>query len=232
MRTLRTRTVGILAALLVLIWAGAASASTVSFIWTGTSGAGVGVGTSTLTGVSVGDTATLDIVVLVDGTWAGAAVPGIEAIGVRATYDPTVIFGTGLVTCPPSGNNFFGPASCGGFGTNIGGAAGFLGVLPGSSLNGPGGLGAQSGLTVAAGVGGGQANGSTFVLGTVTFTAVGSGLTGGGFFVPGVDGEIAIGGTFGFPVLGSMQISVIPEPGTFAMLALGLGALAFAGRRR
>ncbi len=53
----------VLTSLMALALASSASANSISLIWTATSGAGVGVGTATLTGVQVGDTATLDIVV-------------------------------------------------------------------------------------------------------------------------------------------------------------------------
>lgn len=229
MRTLRTRTVGILGALVVLIWAGAASASTISMVWISASG-GAGVGSSTLTGVNIGDTAVLEIRVTV-----GSPTTGISGIGVRAQYSPAVVTSLGQTTCPPSGNNFFGPGSCGAFGFNIGGGAGFLPVLTtslNSGLLGPP-LGAHTGALVATGTpGAGQGNGATWVLSRITFSATGAGTTGNFFFAPGLDGQVPIGGGFSFPAATGFSISVIPEPGTFAMLALGLGALAFAGRRR
>jgi hypothetical protein len=160
---------------------------------------------------------------------------GISGLGIRAQYSPAVVTALAQTTCPPGGNNFFGPGSCGAFGSNIGGAAGFLSVLT-SSINSIAGTppqGHQTGLAVGAGgPGAGQANGATWELSRITFSAVGAGTTGNFFFRPGVDGQTDIAGPFVFPTASGFSISVIPEPGTFAMLALGLGALAFAGRRR
>jgi hypothetical protein len=201
-------------------------------VWLSTSGSGVGVGTSTLTGVDIGDTAVLAINVTVSNPTGG-----ISGIGIRAQYNSAVATATAMTPCPPisaGGNNFFGPASCGAFGSNVGGAAGFLSVAT-TSLNSIAGTppqGHQSGVLAAAGIGGSQANGATWQLAQITFMATGAGTTGNFFFRPGVDGEVGAGGGFSFPTATGFSISVIPEPGTFAMLALGLGALAFAGRRR
>jgi len=234
MRTLRNRTVGILAVLVVMVWAGAASASTISMVWISTNGGGAGVGTSSLTNVSVSDTAVLEI----RWTVATPAGPGIQGMGIRAQYDPTVILATFNDPCPLTANNAFGGGgspSCGAFATAIGGVSGFLPIL--TTTTNDLGVGPQGASTGAAGgtvPNAGQANGSFWELARITFHATGPGTTGGFFFKTGIDGQVPIGGGFSFPAgpVSGFTITVIPEPATFAMLALGLGALAFAGRRR
>ena len=229
MRTLRNRTVGILAVLAVLAWAGTASASTISYTWLSTSGAGQGVGTPTLTGLAPSDTAVLAITVTV-----ATGGQGISYVGAGATYNGSVVTGAAIEMCPADATNPFAP-SCGGFATAIGGAGGFMNALPPTTLNGAGGLGQTSWGQVGAGAAGsGQANGAVFTLAHITFHAVGPGTTGGFWSQPAFSGE----GTIGSPLLNPIanpegfSVQVIPEPGTIALLALGLGTLAFAGRRR
>ena len=69
------------------------------------------------------------------------------------------------------------------------------------------------------------ANGAFFELAHIRFSVVGAGTTGGYFWLPGVDGQVPIGGGFSFPagpVVGfSLSTEPIPEPGTLALLALG-----------
>lgn len=237
MRTLRTR-VGMLAALVVVLGlAGTASATSISMIWISTSGPADGVGTSTLgavTPANVGDTAVLEIRVSVTA-------PGLNAISVSYGYSTSVIdtpggyipgglSGGDLIVCPSSVANPFGPGSCG----RTTAAFGTVGV-PSLLAENIGLSGTGGGTTSAAAIAGiaeGQTAG-TFELAHITFTATGGGTTGVGFYRPGFDGGTTIAPpTLVFPTITSGSITVIPEPGTIGLLVLGLGALAFAGRRR
>jgi hypothetical protein len=222
MRTLRTRVVVMLAGLVVTLGlAGAASASSITMTWISTSGAGVGVGTSTLTGVGLSDTAVLQIDVHADSL-------GVNAVGVVFQYDNTILNdGAPQARCPVGGlNNPFGVC-----GNNP--VSGLLTTnsdqQDGTGSSGPG---VNGGIQIDGAPPGGQAN-QTFTFAQITFTAIGAGTTGNILFRPGVDGIVTTASTIGFAGTGaSITVAAVPEPGTLALVGLGLGALVFAGRRR
>jgi hypothetical protein len=78
--------------------------------------------------------------------------------------------------------------------------------------------------------------GGPFLIGTVTFHVAGAGnaVVQSGLFNAGIDGIL----TPSFPTGGtpttfnSAFLTIVPEPGTAALLGLGLMGLGFAGRRR
>lgn len=218
MRTLRTRVVVVLAGLVVTLGlAGSAGASSIVATWVSTSGAGVGVGTSTLTGVGMGDTAVLQINYV-----AGAE--GVNAIGVAMQYDNSVLNdGAPQARCPVGGSAV-GNIAAGICGTNF---AGLLSTNSESQNTG----GYNGGIQIDGAPPAGQVN-TTFTFAQITFTAIGAGTTGSLVYRPGLDGVAASDGSFETPPLVGASITVVPEPGTIALVGLGLGALAFAGRRR
>ena len=208
----------VLAALvLTLSLAGTASANSISLAWISTSGPGTGVGTGTLTGVLPGDTSVLEI---------RFTATNVNAVAMSYGYNTGVIDTVNgladLVVCPVSVANPFGPGVCGRATAEFG-TVGIPSLLAeNAALSGTGG-----GTTSAAALAGaleGQTAG-TFELAQITFTAIGPGTTGAGFYRPGADGVRTIQGAFQMPAISGGSITVIPEPGTVALLALGLVVL-------
>lgn len=77
--------------------------------------------------------------------------------------------------------------------------------------------------------------GGNFAVGTVTLTALAAGTTSvnSGAFWAGVDDIIAVSGNVtASTTWGSAGVTVVPEPTTAGLLAIGLLGLGFAGRRR
>ncbi len=213
MRTLRTR-VAMLAALVVTLGvAGTASANSIVGTWISTSGAGVGVGTDNLTGVAIGDTAVLRIRV-------NASAAGVNAVGVTFSYSVGVLGGAAEARCPADPGFNLAAGLCG---TNFGGL-----LTTNSNAVNAGGL--IGGIQTDGVPPGGQNTAFTFA--HMTFTAVGVGTTGALFYRPGIDGIVDTSSNFVLAPLGPASITVVPEPGTIALVAIGLGALAFVGRRR
>lgn len=74
-----------------------------------------------------------------------------------------------------------------------------------------------------------------FAIGTIQFTAIGGAGTVTSISTTFSTGQAVLDGS-GVPLTGVLQdtvnISIVPEPGTLALMALGLGALAYVGRRR
>ncbi len=75
-----------------------------------------------------------------------------------------------------------------------------------------------------------HAGGETAVVGT--FTPMGDLLAAGNYFVQ-VEGNVPVGATLSLDVDGNVTgVAAVPEPSTWAMMAIGFGLLGFAGRRR
>jgi hypothetical protein len=215
---MRTRAFGVLAVLgLAIGLAGTASANSIQYVWTATSGGGVGVGTSTLTGVAVSDTATLQIRV----TATAAGITGVFASAMESAVLSAVSWSA---PCPGGAPGNLAASLCGGIGTSP--AATFLSALGGAVVTPP--IYNWAATTLGTPITGG-----TFTLAEITFHAAAPGTTGTFIHKTGVDGINDGSGSFDSnPAVTDAVVTVVPEPGTFALMALGLGALAFAGRRR
>ena len=203
---MRTLAVAAITGLLALAMASVASAApTVSMVWTATTGAGV-TGGSTIDAVA-GDTLSLDI--LVTGDANGVSFAGlsydVSAVGTTDVfYRPTFdSINDGL------GNVFIG---IGASATNTGGSLLFVSgeTCPAGTGNLMAGICGTAGFLTAGGVGVDLGSG---IIGTFR-TSVGGPITSGEF------------------TLARAVFEVVPEPATGGLLALGLGALAFIGRRR
>jgi hypothetical protein len=83
-------------------------------------------------------------------------------------------------------------------------------------------------------VGSGLAVGATYLMGTVTFhkDIVGSGTFAITSLLTATDGFTVLGGAADSPTLNAASLTNVPEPGTVSLLALGLGGLALAARRK
>jgi hypothetical protein len=167
----------------------------------------------------VGDTLTLDIIVTGDATGVTAAALSYDtsAAGVASAYTrPGIdsINDGSFVVWDYSGPNTLAPASA----TYTGAG---LTYIAGSGVICPGGAAGN----LAAGICGL----SPFLLAApATLTGdLGGGITGSFGTSPG--GPTAGGALF---TLGRASFEVVPEPATGGLLALGLGTLAFIGRRR
>jgi hypothetical protein len=211
---MRTLAVAAITGLIALAMAGAATAApSVSLVWTGTTGGGT-TGGSSITAVA-GDTLTLDMQVTSDslGLSAVALSMDISTGGVVSAYTRPGIdsINDGAFTVwdyQPTGN--LAPAS--------------------ATYTGPG-------LTYLSGITCPLATGNVFTGQCGTF---GVGLLGAAQFPSDLGGGII--GSFGTNpgaqtgphtmTIAQAVFVVVPEPATGGLLALGLGALAFIGRRR
>ncbi len=84
-------------------------------------------------------------------------------------------------------------------------------------------------------VGTGLGIGATYLLGTVTFHKEGPGPFGTFNITSAItatDGLVVASGGTSVPILNGASLTNVPEPGTVSLLALGLGGLAFAARRK
>ncbi len=194
--------------------AGTASANSISAVWISSSDVNaVGIGTPTLTNVDIGATAVLRILV-------NASAAGVNAVGVTFQYNPSILSAAGETRCPGGAPGNLAPGICG---TNF---AGLLSTNS-NSVNAGGLIG---GIQTDGVPPGGQ--NTTFTFAHMTFTVIGYFTTGNLFYRPGIDGIVTTASDFVLAPLGPASLSpVVPEPGTIALLAAGLGVMALARRR-
>jgi hypothetical protein len=209
---MRTLAVAAITSLIALAIASVASAApTVSLVWTDCAGPGCGAGIGTSNLVSdVGDVVTLELQVTGDAnglSFAGASLD-VSAAGMvtggtlRAGID-SINDGLGTVF-----TSVTGMATYGGGGLEL-----VSGVTcPGAS--------ALNLLDTLCGL-------SPFLTASQTGSDLGGGLI--GTYAAGPGGPTLAGASIG---LAQVTFNVVPEPATGGLLALGLGALAFMGRRR
>lgn len=220
MRTLAAVTIAGLVALSVASSAGAAP--TVDLLWTGTTGAGV-TGSNSID-AATGDTLTLTINVVV-----APADGGLTGMFLTPSWDGTQLTGQNAVECPSPPN--IGPGTCGGF---ISGE--FLTYSPlaaGVTIDNVAGTAYQFDAANIAGSGvNATANGFTITLGTIQYVVGASSGTHeiALLYTPG--DEVITDNAFNSFFPNASAFVVVPEPATGGLLALGLGALAFVGRRR
>ena len=225
----RLRILTILAPFLIL--AAPAGATRIEFVWSDT-------GTNHIA-VQPGAQIVLEARVVVEE-------PGIAGVAVSTLATPGLLEAVDFEVCPLAlGNSFAG--ACG---TDLGALLFPIGlgnvVLNDQNAGAPGGSfdptpipGLSGSFAAVVNPPGDGPTQGTFVLATVTYSVVG---VGSGqvlpFYREGVDGALFNGFSYFVPlaegadVTSGVSFSVIPEPGTFALLALGLGALAAAARRR
>jgi hypothetical protein len=220
MRTLAVAAITVIA----LAVAGAASAApVVSMVWTACSGptCGAGVGTSSIV-AGLGDTLTLDM--RIDTT---AANGGVTAVGL--VYDTSVAGVASANTRPGADSINDGVFDVWDFQGSFGNT-----MAPASATYSTGALEYLSGVICP----GPPAVGNVFTGQCGQFT---TGLLGANTAVLQGDLGGGLAGQFGTNVglttepvftIGQAVFVVVPEPATGGLLALGLGALAFIGRRR
>jgi len=210
---MRRLSIGMMATIVAVAFAGAASAApSISLTWTSTTGTGTTGGSSI--DASPGDVVRLLISVNADAN-------GLTFAGVSLGWDAGDLVGQNALECPAPENSIPGTCSDGG---------GF--VPPFYSPFAPGVVvGAGSASSFDAG-GTPPPITTTMFVGSIEFV-VGAGATNETvsiFYVPAIDSvNDGLGNVF-FP--GASASLVVPEPGTAALLGLGLGALGFLGRRR
>jgi hypothetical protein len=211
---MRTLAVAAITGLVALAVAGVASAApSVSLVWTGTTGSGTTGGSSI--DAAPGDTLTLDMLVITDaaGTTGVALSYDVSASGVVSAYTRPGIdsINTSVVwDFQGSAGNTIAPASA----TYTGAGLTFI-----SGVTCPAATG-----NLAAGFCGDLVVG--LLTASQTGTDVGGGIIGSFGTLPG-----SMTGPHTFTIA-QATFEVVPEPATGGLLALGLGALAFIGRRR
>ena len=205
----------------------ASTANAASITWQWVSVNNVAVAPTATVALSASDTAVLELLVTPDSS-------GNTLTSISVSFDPSQLQVLNTQVCPPGTGN-------------PGGAFGFcgdpFGAFPTLTQIGTETVDNVNGevLTLAASTlnSPGQSAPAVYTLAAITFHATGAGNPGGitpvdPLFITGIDDFVD--GTFtSIPFNtfgGNVIVPVVPEPGTLALVGLGLGALAFAGRRR
>jgi hypothetical protein len=222
------RTIGAFASLLLLLLGGSAHATQIQFLWKAT-------GTDSIT-VVPGQEVVLQVQVQ-------AGTPGLQGVSVAALAPLDLLEAVAFAVCPAADGNLFAGA-CGLESGNTLTPAGLTNVVLNQQNGGsPGGVFDPTPIPGLSGSFAALQNPSlpgvsdaTFVLAELTFRVLG---LGSGEVLPyyraGIDGAVDVGSTFFVPLAdgadftSGASLQVVPEPGTFSLLALGLGLLA---RRR
>lgn len=224
MRTLAALVATTFVALMV---ASVASASpTIQLVWTGTTGTGT-TGTSNIF-ANPGDVLALDIRIIVDNT-------GLSGAGTTLSYNSAELLAdlgyqagpgnttTSICPNPPNGG---GPDNCA-VGTPARTYTAIVGTTYLSTTYNslPDHLGQFNAVKSSPPF----ATNGVMTLGRAIFHVVGGAATVNVANVPGLDG---VNDSAGNVFLPTASATVVPEPGTVALLGLGIFGLAVAGRRR
>ena len=207
---MRTLAVAAITSLIALAMASAAGAApSISVVWTGTTGSGTTGGSSIAS--AAGDTLQLDVLITTtapDG--ASFASVSVQDLGGGSLNAGTLINGvddfqdsTGLSSALFTSGSYGGPA---------------LAFVSGVTCPYP----ATGNFSAALG-------GATCALLSRSFQGIDLGGGAFGSFVSGPGTNFTIAYTF---TQARLIVAVVPEPATGGLLALGLGALVFIGRRR
>jgi hypothetical protein len=222
--------VAVMAAMVCLVGMAKDANATVTFqlVWTSTSGSGI-TGSDTI-GAAVGDVLTLSIRMLTDQTLGGH--------GISLNFDTDL--GDELSLFAPAGGKEWAGTTYGT--TTMAGAYAPLvaGLGPPPATDSVLGVSAGRISTYESGKSpsGAYLPTGTYTIGTAKFVVTGFGVDGpdvfSGLFNTGVDdvlnnaaNVIPLSGL----VFGTATVNVVPEPGTAALLGLGLVGLVLAGRR-
>jgi len=211
MRTLAAVTMAGLVAIMV---AGAATAApSVDLIWTGTTGAGV-TGSNSID-AAAGDTLTLEVRVNADAE-------GLTGWFLTLGWDAADLTGQNAVECPSPPNLAPGLCSNSSFNT-------WSPLTPGVVID--------NGARTAYQFDGANTNpsvttGFTVVAGTIQYVLGASATSEAISLIYSPGDEVVSNNAFTAYFPPASAFVVVPEPATGGLLALGLGALAFVGRRR
>lgn len=206
---MRTLAVAAITSLIALAMASAAGAApSISVVWTGTTGSGVTGGSSIAS--AAGDTLTLDVLITADAMGGSFASVSVQDLGGGSLNVGTLIGGvddfqdsTGASWALLGSGSYGGPA--------LAFVSGVTCPYPATG-NFSAALGSASCATLSR-----------------SFTGIDLGGGSFGSFVSGPGANFTIAYTF---TQARLVVAVVPEPATGGLLALGLGALVFIGRRR